>query len=366
MNEKSGPTNRQKVTRSLAPAPSLSAYAVAVTTVACAVIATLGLGSTVKYTPTLFFCSVILSSWFGGVWVGVFAGMLSAIALDYYFIPPIYALGISMEEAPDMVAFVASALFVSWLGGRQTRGNARRKLWGKRGESTPERIPEHWLNSQPPEPQYRDATLLDRKRASPLQSPFPCSWKESAFLRQGDYWTIQYQGQIAHLRATRGLHCLASLLEHPGREFHVTELIAGVSAIDNLPGDASVRVRDAGPILDARAKAAYAQRVADLREELEDAERLNDSTRAGKIRQEIDSIADQMAIAVGLSGRDRKAASQAERARSTVTKRIKASIDKIARAMPTLGRHLAVTIRTGYFCSYSPNPDRFVGWKVRP
>jgi K+-sensing histidine kinase KdpD len=70
---------------------SLCACAVVLTTVGCAVVATLGLGSALKHTPTLFFCSVILSSWFGGVWSGFFAVLFSAIALDYYFIPPINA-----------------------------------------------------------------------------------------------------------------------------------------------------------------------------------------------------------------------------------------------------------------------------------
>jgi C4-dicarboxylate-specific signal transduction histidine kinase len=99
----------------------LLVYVVAVIAVAAAAVATLELGSAMKHTPTLFFCSVILSSWFGGVWPGVLAAVLSAIALDYYFIPPLYALGISLEEAPDMIVFVSSAIFVSWLDGEQKR-----------------------------------------------------------------------------------------------------------------------------------------------------------------------------------------------------------------------------------------------------
>jgi signal transduction histidine kinase len=103
------------------PLRMLLGYAVAVIAVGAAVVATLELGSAMKHTPTLFFCSVILSSWFGGVWPGVLAAVLSAIALDYYFIPPLYALGISLEEAPDMIVFVSSAIFVSWLDGEQKR-----------------------------------------------------------------------------------------------------------------------------------------------------------------------------------------------------------------------------------------------------
>jgi hypothetical protein len=67
----------------------------------------------------------------------------------------------------------------------------------------------------------------------------------------------------------------------------------------------------------------------------------------------------------GLSGSHRPVidASQAERARCAVTKRIKQAIEKIADAIPTLGHHLTARIKTGYFCSYNPHPDRPVAWK---
>ena len=52
--------------------------------------------------------------------------------------------------------------------------------------------------------------------------------EESLFIRQGDYWTIGYQKHVAFLKATRGLRDLALLLRHPGREFHVCELVGQV------------------------------------------------------------------------------------------------------------------------------------------
>jgi C4-dicarboxylate-specific signal transduction histidine kinase len=99
----------------------LSSYLVAAISVGIAVVITLKLGSVIKHTSALFFCSVMLSSWYGGLWPGVFAALLSVVALDYYFIPPLYALGISLEEAPDMIVFVATALFIGWLSGEQKR-----------------------------------------------------------------------------------------------------------------------------------------------------------------------------------------------------------------------------------------------------
>jgi C4-dicarboxylate-specific signal transduction histidine kinase len=83
------------------------------------VIITLNMGAIMKHTATLFFCSVMLSSWYGGLVPGFLAALLSVVALDYFFIPPLYALGISLEEAPDIIAFVATALFISWLNGDQ-------------------------------------------------------------------------------------------------------------------------------------------------------------------------------------------------------------------------------------------------------
>src|SRR5262249_23732744 len=117
------------------------------------------------------------------------------------------------------------------------------------------------------------------------------------------------------------------------------------------------------PVLDTQAKAEYKRRIGELRNDLEEAMRLNDSYRAARVRGEIDAIVGQLAAAVGLGGTDRKTSSYAERARSAVTKRIKRAIHRIAKVIPPLGLHLAARIKTGYFCSYNPHPDRRVVWK---
>ena len=100
---------------------TLTSYLVAILSVALAVIVTLFIGPAIKHSSTLFFCSVMLTSWYGGLRPGVFAGILSVLALDYYFIPPLYALGVGPEDVADLIAFVATALFISWLNGEQKR-----------------------------------------------------------------------------------------------------------------------------------------------------------------------------------------------------------------------------------------------------
>ena len=120
---------------------------------------------------------------------------------------------------------------------------------------------------------------------------------------------------------------------------------------------------DAGPLLDAQAKAEYKCRLDDLRRDLEEAERFHDPGRAERSRNEINALAGQLAAAVGLGGRNRRIGSEAERARSAVTKRIKNSINRIGKAIPSLRIHLAARVKTGYFCSYNPHPERPVAWR---
>jgi hypothetical protein len=195
------------------------------------------------------------------------------------------------------------------------------------------------------------------------------TYEESSFLHQNDYWTIRYHGRSAVLKSTRGLHCLAVLLRDPGREFHVRELLARPmdasipAAAFSMHGRVTGRLYPGVPVLDARAKAEYKCRLNELQQDLNEAERFNDPLRRTEAQNEIQMITDRLASAVGLGGRDRKTSSDAERARSAVTKCIKKAIQKIGDAIPSLGYHLAARIKTGYFCSYNPHPDRPVAWR---
>jgi hypothetical protein len=55
----------------------------------------------------------------------------------------------------------------------------------------------------------------------------------------------------------------------------------------------------------------------------------------------------------------------AERARVTVTKRIKAALKKIQEHHPSLGYHLTTCIKTGHFCTYTPAPEQPAAWVLR-
>jgi hypothetical protein len=129
-------------------------------------------------------------------------------------------------------------------------------------------------------------------------------------------------------------------------------------------GSTAADLGDAGALLDAKAREQYRRRIGELREELAEAVRFNDPLRAARLRAELEALRDQITGAVGLGGRNRKAASHAERARLMVTKAIKAALAKIRAGDASLGRYLGASIRTGHSCAYDPGPLPSVSWQL--
>ena len=178
-----------------------------------------------------------------------------------------------------------------------------------------------------------------RRRAGP----------RNVFRREGEYWTVAYEGSVVRLKDAKGLRHLARLLAHPGREFHAADLEAAerepAAAAPAGPrgraGGGELEARpdlgDAGALLDATAKAAYRARLEELRAELEEAEGFNDPARAAKARAERDFLVDELARAVGLGGRDRRAASHAERARLNATRAIRGGDGQPGPRQPRVG-----------------------------
>ena len=191
----------------------------------------------------------------------------------------------------------------------------------------------------------------------------------AVFRREGEYWTIMYEGNVVRVRDTKGLRCIAHLIRHAGQEFHVLELTSTIGGRSgDLPeprrGNGRSPSAHVGFVLDPTAKAQYRRRLDALRDEEQEAERFNDPDRAMRAREEMAAVSGQLAAAIGLGGRDRSARSSAERARTTVTKGIKSAVRRIRSGHPALGRHLSTHIRTGAFCCYDPDPDHPVSWAL--
>ena len=175
--------------------------------------------------------------------------------------------------------------------------------------------------------------------------------------RSGEVWRVGFEPGVTLLKDSKGLAHLATLLAHPGVEFHAADLAGGGTA-------RGADLGDAGPRLDEVAKRAYRERVAELEAEIDEAARFGDPERVALLREELDAVLQELRRAVGLGGRDRRDASAAERARVNVTRSLRHAISRIGAHDPVLGHDLDTTVRTGTFVCYSPAPEG-VAWEVR-
>ena len=92
-------------------------YGLAVLSVAAALSITQLLRTYFEPTPnSLFFCAIVISSWFGGLGPGLLAGLLSVGVIDYF-----HTLGVNAEDVPRLAVFLVSAASISWLSGEQRR-----------------------------------------------------------------------------------------------------------------------------------------------------------------------------------------------------------------------------------------------------
>jgi hypothetical protein len=140
--------------------------------------------------------------------------------------------------------------------------------------------------------------------AIPVAAGAPSSEGQQVFQREGEFWTVIYEGAVCHFRDTRGFEFLAQLLRRPGERVTAVELIAA---------GASER----------------------------SAARCDDPDAAS--HPEHDS-------------------SESERARVNVTRAIKAALRRIAERDASLAAHLRATIKTGSACCYLPDPRVPIQW----
>ena len=161
---------------------------------------------------------------------------------------------------------------------------------------------------------------------------------------------MTFDQKTVTLPEVKGFADIEKILARPGCEIHACELMGVVSS----SGEAEA--------IDEKARGAYRDRICDLQAELEQAEKDNDSARITKIREELDTLLDHLAKVSGIAGRTRKLKDPAEKARSAVTWRIRSALKKIEPAHPSLAKHLSNSIRTGVFCSYSP--EKSIQWTL--
>lgn len=217
----------------------------------------------------------------------------------------------------------------------------------------------HWFMNVNP---YREVTnlqpfweflltengLAEQDLSQKKEYPKPA---ENSFKQEGELWQVCYAGHSVTLRGSKGLKDIAELLQHQGKELHSTELMG-----------ASIVNHQGIPLMDDKAKKAYEKKLIELREELEEAEDMNNIALAAELNEEYDQLVNHLSSSLGLAGETRKTGSSVEKARAAVTLRIRSTIKKIEQVHEPLAKHLSHSIKTGTFCSYIP--EEKVDWLV--
>ncbi|MBA2495752.1 MAG: hypothetical protein H0V33_01405 [Acidimicrobiia bacterium] len=166
------------------------------------------------------------------------------------------------------------------------------------------------------------------------------------------------------LRDNKGMRYLAELVAAPGTERHALDLVDSIEGMGTDGQPDRRALGHAGEVLDGRARTAYRHRIESLRSDIDDAlagERLE---TAEALQHELDQLVAELARAFGLGGRNRVAASAAERARLNVTRALRTALARLSEAVPGAGAALDRRVRTGLYCAYEPADDE-VRWIVQ-
>lgn len=210
----------------------------------------------------------------------------------------------------------------------------------------------------PPRPPSPSAAVDQRtalRRASAVVEPPteaipqpPDGPRTGTWRAVGDVWEVGIDGRTSTVRGSKGIENLTDLLTRPGTEVSVVDL-----------ADIVVE-HDTGPVFDATARRAIEDRIRDLQEAVDDAKATNDLGVLAVADEEMEQLIDELSKAHGLGGRDRPQHDAIEKARSTVTARIRAAIKRLYDVDRPLATHLERSISTGRMCEY--RPERPVDW----
>ncbi|MFJ9194749.1 ATP-binding protein [Streptomyces globisporus] len=202
------------------------------------------------------------------------------------------------------------------------------------------------------------AAVPGREKAAAAPGPDTAAAQDGAsaeFRRNGPVWQLRWDGVTVHIPDAKGLRDLHSLLGLPGADVPAVRLLAPEG------GDLAVAAGQFGgdPVLDEEAKRRYKEHLDRLDAEIDRAAARDDTQQVEKYGRERQALLDELRTAAGLGGRTRRLGDQTERARKTVTARIRDTLRKLDTLHPALAAHLKASVTTGATCAYRPehSPD---------
>ncbi len=213
-------------------------------------------------------------------------------------------------------------------------------------------------------------SLLDDVRPDPVvEAPAEGANDPSTitFARIGDCRRIVWGSVEVLAPELLGFRYLQHLVHRAGEEVHVLDLVA--AELGSTGGSASTQGLTSGfrsglPILDDQARDSYRRRLAEVEEEIDDADAAHDLGRLEQADSDREHLIAELTRAFGLDGRPRTAGGDVERARGSVTRTLRYALRRLGDLHPELGEYLDQHIRTGTYCSYRPDPLNPLTWDL--
>lgn len=190
------------------------------------------------------------------------------------------------------------------------------------------------------------------------------------FQKIGEYWVIVFEGKAIIIEDREGVDYVAYLIYNQGRDFEFYDLVNAVEghmpsyyySVDNCQpiaeglshcGSSYLKER-----LRGRTREEYKREIKELTEELEGAERLNDTGRASDIRQKIEWLKSEL---IADYSRRTDKGDPINKYNKTVCARVRRVKEAITKAHPSLGKHLAA-VKVGFISSYKP--PKYTPWET--
>lgn len=172
----------------------------------------------------------------------------------------------------------------------------------------------------------------------------------NSFRLVGESYQIYFQDKPIILPNSVGLWFLRELLSHPNQSLDPIELEASRSGVKGRSSTSPT-----GESFDAEARRQYAQKLAELEEEIAEATEFNDQGRLEKLQEDRQAIVDHVTKGSRKGGKAR-VTTDASLARKRIRQQVQRDIKRIEQSAPELAEHLRIAFQGDAFC-YRPTID---------
>ena len=224
-------------------------------------------------------------------------------------------------------------------------------------------------NSQPRVEHQTSTAPTDDNRDKP----------EYVFRKDGDFFTLTFEGETVLLRNTKGMSYISFLLGNPNQSYHVSNLrdiiegreepkssIYRKMAIEGL-AEEGLNVLKSDTIdtaLDPQAITDYKERLHELASERSKAKEEGNSVALYKIDSETEAIQQQLGADVDSTGKGRGIAPKVKKDLDEISISIKRAKEKIIEDLEPLWHHIDKYIRPSGDWSISYSPPESLIWQI--